>query len=276
MTATALEMGRPGLRKYGWRSFYGALAAWFGTSEWRFMNYGYAGGGQGVELAPADEPQRPFIQMYAHTLGLAESLAGLDVLEVGCGRGGGSAWIARTQDVRSMTGVDLAGSAIALCRRTHRVPDLRFERADAERLPFPNEAFHAVINVESCHHYPSLPRFLYEVERVLRPGGALCVATYWDRRGLARFERALDDAPLEVVRTADITPRVIDGLRATDAMKAALIRRHAPRLLWPVLHHFAAVEGSRIHRGFLDGDITYVSALLRKPPARVVVEQARS
>ena len=228
------------------------------------MNYGYAGDRNEIVLSPEDEPNRCFIQMYAHTLGQAGSVAGLDLLEVGCGRGGGSAWIARTQGVRSMTGLDLSGSAIVLCRRLHRVANLRFERGDAEALPFPDASFDLVLNVESCHHYPSLPTFLGEVERVLRPGGALCVATYWDEHGRTRFEQALRDTRFKVLRTADISPRVKDSLRDTEGLKSAMIRRFAPRWLRPLLNQFAAVEGSRIHRGFMDGRLTYVSALLGK------------
>ena len=221
MVASVLRFDHPGIRKHGWQLFYSFLASWFNTSDWLFMNYGYAGGPNEAELCPEDEPHRCFIQMYAHTLRLAGSVAGRDVLEVGCGRGGGCSWIARTQSVRSMTGVDLAGSAIALCKRTHRVSNLRFEQGDAEDLAFPDASFHVVVNVESCHHYPSLPRFLSEVERVLRPGGAFCVATYWDRPGLARFEQALRDASLDVVVGNNIAPRVLDALQATDTMKSA-------------------------------------------------------
>jgi 2-polyprenyl-3-methyl-5-hydroxy-6-metoxy-1,4-benzoquinol methylase len=273
MVASVLRFDHPGIRKHGWQLFYSFLASWFNTSDWLFMNYGYAGGPNEAELCPEDEPHRCFIQMYAHTLRLAGSVAGRDVLEVGCGRGGGCSWIARTQSVRSMTGVDLAGSAIALCKRTHRVSNLRFEQGDAEDLAFPDASFHVVVNVESCHHYPSLPRFLSEVERVLRPGGAFCVATYWDRPGLARFEQALRDASLDVVVGNNIAPRVLDALQATDTMKSALIQRHAPRVLWPLLNHFAAVDGSAIHRGFMDGSIAYVSALLRKPLRRAARSQ---
>lgn len=44
-------------------------------------------------------------------------------------------------------------------------------QGDAESLPFPEQPFDAVINIDSAYHYPHHPRFLAEVARVLRPGG---------------------------------------------------------------------------------------------------------
>ena len=42
---------------------------------------------------------------------------------------------------------------------------------DAEHLPFDDESFDVVTNLESSHTYPDLRAFLGEVRRVLRPGG---------------------------------------------------------------------------------------------------------
>ena len=42
---------------------------------------------------------------------------------------------------------------------------------NAEKLPFADQSFDAVINVEASHCYPRFPQFLDEVARVLRPGG---------------------------------------------------------------------------------------------------------
>lgn len=254
------------LRKMKWKTFYGFLAWRFPTPEWVFMNYGYDHPAEALPLAPQDEGNRYFIQLYAHTLGQAGDAARRDVLEVGCGRGGGSEWIARTQGVKSMTGMDLAASAVAFCRANHRSPALTFTQGDAESLPFADATFDAVINVESCHHYPSPAAFFREVSRVLRPGGHFCVTTYWEEAQLERFRRELAAAHLEVVGHTDITSYVVNALKASDERKMALIRRHAPRYLRPMLKFFAAVEGSEIHRGLTEGRLTYVTYVMRKPP----------
>lgn len=257
----------PRLRKLAWKTFYGFLAWRFRLPEWSFMNYGYDEPSHELALSSRDEKNRYFIQLYAQALWQAGSVAGRDVLEVGCGRGGGSEWIARTQGVKSMTGMDLASSAIELCRASHRAGNLTFVQGDAERIPFPEASFDVVLNVESCHHYPSLATFFAEVDRVLKPGGHFCVAFYGEQPGLRRFERAAAATGLEIMEFSDITPSVVNALKASDEMKMALIRRHAPWYLTPVLKFFAGVEGSEIHRGFTDGRLTYATSLMRKPVA---------
>ena len=231
------------------------------------MNYGYEDPNDELALSSRDEKNRYFIQLYAHTLKQAGPVAGRDVLEVGCGRGGGSEWIARTQGVKSITGMDLASSAIRLCQANHRASNLTYVQGDAEEIPFPEASFDVVLNVESCHHYPSLPTFFTEVERVLKPGGHFCVAFYGEQPGLRRFGRAAAESGLEIVEFLDITPYVVNALRVSNEMKTALIRRYAPWYMTPVLKFFAGVEGSEIHRGFTEGRLTYVASLLRKRSA---------
>jgi ubiquinone/menaquinone biosynthesis C-methylase UbiE len=62
---------------------------------------------------------------------------------------------------------------------------LKFVQGDAENPQVPDESFDAVVNVEASSLY-ALPRFICEVERVLRPGGFLLYADVHygqDRRG---------------------------------------------------------------------------------------------
>jgi SAM-dependent methyltransferase len=65
--------------------------------------------------------------------------------------------------------LDYNPDGIAYCRKRHTLPGLDFVHGDAEKLPFPDDSFDAVINVEASHAYPQLSRFLSEVARVLRP-----------------------------------------------------------------------------------------------------------
>jgi ubiquinone/menaquinone biosynthesis C-methylase UbiE len=97
------------------------------------------------------------------------------VLDVGCGTGLMSAKLARMD--RRVVAVDLSAAMIARARRRYgRAVD--FIEADAEDLPFDDDAFDAVINLISFHHYPDPWRAVAEFRRVLRPNGRLVLIAF--------------------------------------------------------------------------------------------------
>jgi ubiquinone/menaquinone biosynthesis C-methylase UbiE len=83
-------------------------------------------------------------------------------LDVGTGTGDGALELARRFPEAEVVGVDLADRMLEIARR--KAPGLRFERADASRLPFADGSFELVA------HANMIP-FFDEVERVTAPGG---------------------------------------------------------------------------------------------------------
>ncbi|GAA2724253.1 phthiotriol/phenolphthiotriol dimycocerosates methyltransferase [Cellulomonas aerilata] len=252
--------------RLAWRLCYELLAAQVRRPEWRFMNYGLSPDaldppGPAVALDPRDEPDRLCIQLYAHTVH-GVPLEGRDVLEVGCGRGGGTEYLARYGGPRSTTGLDFSRSAVALCRRHRRAPGLRFVWGDAQAMPFPDASFDVVVNVESSHCYPSMELFLAEVRRVLRPGGTFAWADLRRADAVPRVRRQLGAAGLTVVSEQDITAGVARALRLDDARKAALVQAWIPRPFRRAIRPFAALEGTPNHTGLTGGDMRYLSARL--------------
>jgi ubiquinone/menaquinone biosynthesis C-methylase UbiE len=167
-----------------------------------------------VPLEPSDEPSRFCIQLY-HQTATQVDLSGKRVLEVGSGHGGGASYLTRTLGPASYTGMDLNPAAVALCRRAHHVPGLEFMEGNSEDLPFPDESFDAVINIESSHTYPHLSRFLAEVARVLRPDGHFLYTDVRNSPDVAAWEAALADAPLRMVSMRIINTEVALGLEKT-------------------------------------------------------------
>ena len=123
------------------------------------MNYGFDDGKSQLELDAIDEPNRACIQLYNSVAG-AVPLSGLDVLEVGSGRGGGASFIFRYLKPASLTGVDLCEKAVSFCQQLHRIGGLAFQAGDAEQLPIEKNTFDAVINIESCTVTPTYHCFL--------------------------------------------------------------------------------------------------------------------
>lgn len=255
----------PHLRRVVARIMYWFFAIRFPHDEWRFMNYGSAPPGpreSWFSLRAADEPDRYFIGPY-RLLASAVDLAGRDVLEVGSGRGGGCSYLARYHAPRSVVGVDFSRRAVALSRSLHHVPGLSFAWGDAERLPFDNASFDAVVNVESSHCYPSMAGFLAEVRRVLRPSGVFLFADFRPAAELDELRARFGAAGLAVVRETDITSDVVTSLDRDGERRLGLMHRRMKGLLLDTFVQFAGLRGSRMYEHFRLGLNRYVTFVLR-------------
>ncbi|WP_432570916.1 class I SAM-dependent methyltransferase [Kineococcus sp. SYSU DK005] len=254
-----------GARQLLWRACYEAIATGVREPAWSFMDYGYAPPGPpGLELEPGDEADRLCVQLYEHVV--AGDLRGRDVLEVGSGRGGGASYLSRYRHPRSVVGVDLSARAVALSRRHRRGPGLSFVQGDAQSLPFPDASFDVVVNVESSHCYASVPAFLAEVRRVLRPGGELFWADLRPAPRVQRVRAELAASGLRVRAEEDLTEGVVRALELDSERKLGLIRAWVPRPLHPAFRVFGGVEGTANHRGLRSGAQRYLSARLVKEP----------
>jgi ubiquinone/menaquinone biosynthesis C-methylase UbiE len=97
------------------------------------------------------------------------------VLDVGCGTGLMTAKLARSG--RRVAAVDLSAAMIARARCRYGLA-ADFIEADAEDLPFDDDAFDAVVNLISFHHYPDPQRAVAEFRRVLRRDGRLVLIAF--------------------------------------------------------------------------------------------------
>jgi ubiquinone/menaquinone biosynthesis C-methylase UbiE len=249
------------------RILYEGISALDREAELVFMNYGWAdaGGDAGVlPLLPEDERNRYCIQLY-HRVASAVDLLGLNVLEVGCGRGGGASFVKRYLQPKALTGLDRARRAISFCRRHYDTPGLAFVRGDAEALEFDEDTFDAVINVESSHCYGAIDRFLAGVRRVLKPGGHLLFADFRNRADVPRLRRQFGEAGLAVVEEESLNEAVVRALELGSERKQALIKTKVPRLLRPFFHQFAALEGTAsVYETLRRGDKQYLRFVLQK------------
>lgn len=229
-----------------------------------FLNYGYAplDAAAGVAEGAGDKDDHYAVQLYARVAG-ARDLRGKDVLEVGCGRGGGAAFIARSLGPRTVTGVDLAPAAIRFCRQHHRVDGLAFLEGNAEELPCPPGSIDVVVNVESSHGYPSFDRFLQEVARVLRPGGALLLADLRPRKDVATMREHLARV-FTIVEEEDITANVFHALELDSERRDRLIREQVSAPLRPLIRNFAGVEGTPVFRALGQRDVVYVRVVCER------------
>ena len=104
---------------------------------------------------------------------LPDRLDGLDSVELGCGTGYVSSWLAR-RGARA-TGLDLSEEQLATAaslRQEHGL-DVNLVHGNAEQTPFPDERFDFAISEYGAAIWCDPHIWLAEVRRLLRPGGRL-------------------------------------------------------------------------------------------------------
>jgi len=250
----------------------GRLWDWFYGQDWGDVttnNYGFA-------PAPGDHPQRFQHQMYMELLNMAKESGRLkphtDLLEVSCGRGGGLAHLVRNwPGSLDATGLDLSENALRACRKAHGdLPNLKFVRGSALELPFPNESFDVLVNVEASNDYGDFPGFFREVHRVLRPDGVFLYTDTRRAREAEHVERSMREAGL-IGTFRDITQNAIEACRLDSPRRMQVIRDRSPwfvsMLFGKDLKSYAGVEGSKKFESFISGRRSYLMTCAVKAPA---------
>ena len=103
---------------------------------------------------------------------VAERCAGLDVVDLACGEGYGTAVLGRR--AARVVGVDANPEAFEHARAKYARPGIRFERGLIERF---NERCDAVVFLQTIEHVEAPEAMLGQVRSLLRPGGRAYVST---------------------------------------------------------------------------------------------------
>ncbi|WP_018140505.1 bifunctional 2-polyprenyl-6-hydroxyphenol methylase/3-demethylubiquinol 3-O-methyltransferase UbiG [Thioalkalivibrio sp. ALJ7] len=120
-------------------------------------------------------------EALCHSLGrdrhADKPLAGLRLLDIGCG--GGLLSEAMAREGADVLGVDVVDRNIAVARQHAADQGLAvtYELHTAEELAERGETFDVILNMEVVEHVANLSSFMRSVHRMLRPGGHTFVAT---------------------------------------------------------------------------------------------------
>ena len=233
------------------------------NAEILFMNYGYSDKDQEVPLDEQNEPNRYSIQLYHH-LASATDIKNKDIIEIGCGRGGGISYITKNFSPASAKGIDLDKQAISFCNRYYSLNGLSFLQGDAQNLSLENNTCDVVINVESSHRYPDMSAFLGEVSRILRPKGYFLFTDFRYDYEIEDLRKELELSGMSVLKERFINEEVVAALELDDARKRKLVKRLTPKVLHKIALNFAGAIGSETYNQFASRKYVYFSYVLKK------------
>lgn len=119
------------------------------------------------------------------------------VLEVGCGYGSLSVYIAKKG--AHVTGIDISSEAIKISRRNMRSNNQKMvlRQADGEDLPFKDESFDLVVCCETLEHIPDYKLAIDEIIRVTKKSGKILVTTPNSFNPIGFYLRVKSKQPVE-------------------------------------------------------------------------------
>jgi ubiquinone/menaquinone biosynthesis C-methylase UbiE len=102
------------------------------------------------------------------------------ILDVGCGGGRTVSKLAQFVTAGKVYGVDFSEASVAATTRRNArgiaLGRVEVRLASVSELPFADDTFDLITAIETHFWWPNLAGDIREVLRVLKPGGALCVA----------------------------------------------------------------------------------------------------
>mmetsp|Transcript_17996 Transcript_17996/g.24933 ORF Transcript_17996/g.24933 Transcript_17996/m.24933 type:complete len:376 (+) Transcript_17996:67-1194(+) len=132
------------------------------------------------------EAKYDFIDEMMKLGGISPHLdAGAKVLDVGCGVGGTSRYLAKALGPKAdVTGITLSPNQVKRATELAKeqdVPNAKFTVMNALEMDFPDNSFDIVWACESGEHMPDKEAYINEMMRVLKPGGKYVMATWCQR-----------------------------------------------------------------------------------------------
>ncbi len=209
------------------RGHYSRLSIFYWLLWGEHIHHGYWEDSESTKDA-----QLNLVRRLANKAGVRQ---GSRVLDIGCGLGGSSFWLARELDCE-VVGITISPvqcwMAEQRARRAGLTAQTRFEVHDANSLDLGSESFDAIWIVECSEHLEDRRNFLRRCATTLRPGGSLALyAWLCAERGsasenpalveqvcagmlcpplssLSEYVGWLNDAGFEDIKGEDITRRV--------------------------------------------------------------------
>ncbi|MFJ4712629.1 class I SAM-dependent methyltransferase [Streptomyces sp. NPDC088785] len=184
------------------------------------------------------------------------------VLDLACGTGFTARLAAaRVGPAGRVHGADISPGMlrVAVAHRPHLYPDIEFAEASADRLPYADGAFGAVLCQQGAPFFPDLAAVCAEAARVTAPGGRFA-ATTWSHLDRSPYflaqrdtlaEHAGDAAAADFTRafavTGDVLTAALRGAGFTEVTARPLtLDVTLPPLAEHVPGHFSALPWSKL------------------------------
>lgn len=148
------------------------------------------------------------LQLVEHLAEAAQIQPRAKILDVGCGFGGSSIYLAKRYEADA-TGITISQVQVNMANQAAAQAGVnaKFLLMDAEAMTF-DDPFDVVWSVESITHYQDIPQFFLAAAQLLKPGGTLAITDWFKKKGLTpreckKYLSALEDGMMVELQTME-------------------------------------------------------------------------
>ena len=135
-----------------------------------------------------ESKEKAQLQLIEHLAQLASVKPGSDILDIGCGFGATSLYLAKHFNA-AVTGITISRVQVEMAIQAAATQhlDVQFLLMDAETMNF-QQQFDVLWSVESISHYQNRQEFFASAAKLLKPGGCFAITDWFKRENLTRAE----------------------------------------------------------------------------------------
>jgi tocopherol O-methyltransferase len=144
-----------------------------------------------------ESKEKAQLQLVEHLAELANIKPGSDILDIGCGFGASSLYLAKRYNA-TVTGITISPVQVemAIQAAAGEQLDVKFLLMDAEAMDFQKQ-FDVLWSIESISHYQNRPGFFASAAKLLKPGGSFAITDWFKKEHLTRAETRKFIEPIE-------------------------------------------------------------------------------
>jgi tocopherol O-methyltransferase len=172
------------------REHYDVVSPYYQSLWGEHLHHGYWITGKETK----EKAQDQLIDYVASAANLASECS---VLDVGCGYGGTSIYLAEHYKADA-TGITISPVQVEMANEAARKARVKanFLCMDAEAMEF-NRSFDVIWSTESISHYPNNEKFFSSAAKLLKPGGTMAVTDWFKKENLTPREHKKRLEPIE-------------------------------------------------------------------------------
>lgn len=169
---------------------YNVLSPYYRSLWGEHLHHGYW-------IRGDESKEQAQLQLIEHLAQLAQIKRGADILDIGCGFGASSIYLAKCYSA-TVTGITISSVQVDMATQAaaREGLDAKFLLMDAEAMTFQKQ-FDVLWSVESISHYQNLPGFFAAAAKLLKPGGSFAITDWFKAEKLTPEETRKSIVPIE-------------------------------------------------------------------------------